>query len=129
VRSQQGHYYWVTFIDDYLHFPTVYFIVKKSDVFAAFQRYKTWAENATGQQIGILHDDKGSEYMSMEFDKFLMDAGISQEYSVHDTPQQLGVAEWMNHSIVEGITTVLSQSGLTRTWWEDATIHWLYAKI
>lgn len=35
----------------------------------------------------------------------------------------------MNHLITEGITTVLSQSGLTHTWWEDAAIHWLYAKI
>jgi transposase InsO family protein len=77
VCSQQGHYYWVTFIDDYSHFPTVYFIAKKSDVFTAFQQYKTWAENATSQQISILHDDKGSEYMLTEFDKFLMDAGIS----------------------------------------------------
>jgi hypothetical protein len=35
----------------------------------------------------------------------------------------------MNHSISEGITTILSQSHLTCTWWEDAAIHWLYGKI
>jgi len=35
----------------------------------------------------------------------------------------------MNRSLAEGITTALSQSGLTRTWWEDAAIHWLHGKI
>jgi transposase InsO family protein len=129
IRSRQGHYYWVTFINDYLRFPAVYFVMRKSDVFAAFRRYKAWAENATGQRIGIFRDDKGSEYMSTEFDRFLADAGICREHSVRDTPQQLGVAEQMNRSIAEGITTALSQSGLTRTWWEDAGVHWLYAKI
>jgi transposase InsO family protein len=129
VHSRQGHYYWVTFIDDYLCFPAIYFVAKKSNVFTAFQWYKAWAENATSQWIGIFRDDKGTEYMSTEFNRFLKDAGISREHSVRDTPQQLGIAERMNRSITEGITTALSQSGLMRTWWEDAATHWLHAKI
>ena len=129
IRSRRGSCYWVTFIDDYSRFPAVYFIAKKSDVFAAFRQYKAWAENVTGHRIGIFRDDKGSEYMSHDFNSFLTDAGIRREHSVRDTPQQLGVAERMNRSIAEGITTALSQSGLSRTWWEDAATHWLYAKI
>jgi transposase InsO family protein len=129
VRSRQGHYYWVTFIDDYSRFPAIYFVAKKSNVFAAFRRYKAWAENATGQRISIFRNDKGTEYMSTEFDRFLKDAGISREHSVRDTPQQLGVAEQMNRLIAEGITTALSQSGLMHTWWEDTATHWLHAKI
>ena len=35
----------------------------------------------------------------------------------------------MNRSLSEGITVLLSQSGLSRTWWEDAAMHWLYGKI
>jgi transposase InsO family protein len=103
ICSRQGHYYWVTFIDDYSRFPAVYFIAKKSDVFDAFWRYKAWAENVTGDHIGILRDDKGSKYMSTELDRFLVDARISCEHSVHNTPQQLGVAERMNCSITEGM--------------------------
>ena len=129
VQSRQGHYYWVTFIDDYSRFPAVYFIAKKSDVYDAFRKYKAWAENVTGRRIGILRDDKGGEYMAGIFDKFLAEAGIRQEHSICDTPQQVGVAERMNRSIAEGVTTLLSQSGLTRTWWEDAATHWLHGKI
>ena len=93
-----------------------------------FREYKAWAENLTGHKIGILRDDKGGEYMSAAFDAFFRGAGIRSEHSIRDTPQQLGVAEHMNRSIDEGITTLLSQSGLARHWWEDAAMHWLYGK-
>jgi len=129
TQSQRGHLYWVSFVDDYSRFPAVYFITKKSDVFAAFKLYRAWAENVTGRRIGILRDDKGGEYMTGDLDRYLADAGIQREHSICDTPQQLGVAERLNRTLAEGITTILSQSGLTRTWWEDTAAHFLYGKI
>jgi hypothetical protein len=69
----------------------------------------------TDQRIGIFRDGKGTEYMSTEFDKFPLAAGIRREHSIRDTPQQPGVAKHLNRSIAEGITISLSQSGLTRT--------------
>ena len=83
----------------------------------------------TGNRIGILRDDKGGEYVGKDFDGFLVEAGIRREHSIRDTPQQLGVAERLNRSIAEGITTALSQSGLARNWWEEAATHWLHGKI
>ena len=128
VNSCRGHLYWVTFIDDYSRFPSVYFISKKSGVFDAFRKYKAWVENLTGHKIGILRDDKGGEYTGTTFDAFLRGSGIRREHSIHDTPQQLSVVELMNRSIDEGVTTLLSQSGLAREWWEDTAMHWLYGK-
>jgi hypothetical protein len=110
-------------------FPAVYFIARKLDVYGAFWKYKAWAENVTGHRVGILWDDKGGKYMAGDFDKFLAEAGIHWEHSIHNMPQQVGVAKRMNQSISEGITTLLSQSGLTCTWWEDAVMHWLHGKI
>jgi transposase InsO family protein len=85
VRSRRGHLYWVTFIDDYSRYPAVYFITRKSDVFAAFRRYKAWSENLTGERIGILRDDKGGEYRGSDFDNFLAEAGIRREHSIRDS--------------------------------------------
>ena len=129
VHSQRGHFYWVTFIDDYSRLPAVYFITKKSDVFDAFRKYRAWAENITGQQIGALRNDKGGEYIGHNFDVFLADTGICCEHSIRDMPQQVGVAKQMNRSLSEGITTLLSQASLVCIWWEDAAIHWLNGKI
>jgi hypothetical protein len=62
-------------------------------------------------------------------DRYLVNAGFQQEHSIHNTPQQLRVAEWLNRTLSKGITTILSQSRLTRTWWEDAATHFLFRKI
>jgi len=43
--------------------------------------------------------------------------------------QQLRVTECFNRTLAEGVTTALSQAGLTRTWWEDAANHFIYGKI
>ena len=129
TKSRRGNIYWVSFVDDFLCFPVVYFVSKKSDVFAMFRHYKAWAENVTGRKLQILHDDKGGEYSSGEFGRFLADAGIRWEHSIRDTPQQLGVAECLNRTLDEGITTLLAQSSLSCVWWEDAVVHFLYGKM
>ena len=54
---------------------------------------------------------------SREFDRFLADPGIRREHSIRDTPQQLGVAERLNRTLDEGVTTLLSQSGPSWIWW------------
>ena len=49
---------------------------QKSETFDAFKQFKAWAENITGQKLGTLHNDKGGEYMSREFEAFCIDHGI-----------------------------------------------------
>jgi hypothetical protein len=129
TRSWCRNCYWVSFIDDHLWFPAVYFIKKKPEVFGVFKCYKVWVENVTGQKVGILRDDKGGEYSSAEFDRFLVDEGIHHKHSICDTPQQLGIAECLNRTLDKGITTLLAQSGLSHAWWEDAALHFLHGKI
>ncbi len=129
TKSCCGNCYWVSFVDDHSRFPAVYFISKKSDVFGAFRCYRAWAENIAGRRIGILRDNKGGEYTSAEMDQYLMDAGIHCEHSIRNTPQQLGVAERLNRTLDEGITTLLAQSSLSHTWWEDAALHFLYRRM
>jgi len=86
-------------------------------------------ENITGYKIGVLHDDKGGEYTLTKLDRYLAEAGIHHEHSIQDMPQQLGITECLNHTLDQGITTLLSQSRLSRAWWEDAALHFLYRKI
>ncbi|SRR5258706_694648 len=129
TKSHCGNCYWVSFINDHSQFPAIYFISRKSEVFGAFKHYRVWAENVTGRKISILCDDKGGEYMSTELDKYLTDAGICQEHLIRDTPQQLGITEWLNCTLDEGIMTLLAQSGLSCIWWEDATHHFLYGRM
>ena len=67
AHSREGHYYWVTFIDDKSRFKAVMPIQQKSKTFAAFKVFRAYAESQTGKQIKAIRNDKAGEYMSKEF--------------------------------------------------------------
>ena len=48
----------------------------KSEAFSAFKHFKSWAEKQTGKLIKALRDDKGGEYMSNEWEAFMLEHGI-----------------------------------------------------
>jgi Integrase core domain/GAG-pre-integrase domain len=93
VSTNQGYRFWITFIDDHSHFKALYLLRRKSEAFAVFTQFKACAENVTGQRLGTLHDDKGGEYMSREFEAFYIDHGIQRQHTFPNHPQQNGVAE------------------------------------
>jgi len=110
--SLSGYHYWVTFIDSYSRFHFMLPITAKSDVFDAFKQFKAYAENQSGHKIKILRDDKGVEYMSNAFSKFIIDCGIERQYTGRAWPQQKGVAEKTNSVLSEHLTTMLDESRL-----------------
>lgn len=93
---------------------------QRSDVLKAFRNYKRRVEKLTGRHIKKLRTDNGKEYLSNEFKKFLEDEGISRQLSVEYTPQQNGVAERANRTIIEMAKCMLQQSGLPQSLWAEA---------
>lgn len=117
-ESLQGCKYYVTFIDDKTSYTTVYFLRSKAQVFTYFKQYKAYAENKHGAGIKILRSDNGGEYTSQDFESFLTDHGIKHETTVPDTPEQNGVAERANRSLVEMMRCMLHSSGLGKGFWQ-----------
>jgi hypothetical protein len=91
VSTQSGYKYWISFIDDMSCFRCIYLLWKKSEAFDAFKLYHAWAE--TSLKLKALQDDKGGEYMSNEWEKYMAECGIEQQHTTRSTPQQNGVAE------------------------------------
>jgi gag-polypeptide of LTR copia-type/Integrase core domain/GAG-pre-integrase domain len=112
--SNGGFNYWITFIDDHSRFKVVIPLKKKSDSFGAFKTFKAYAENATGMTLKAFRCDKGGEYMSREFIDLLDKCGVVCQYTVRNRPQQNGVAERANRTLVERITAMLAESGLPK---------------
>jgi hypothetical protein len=122
VTPHGGYQYWVSFVDDCSYFKALYPIKKKSDTFSEFKRFKA----LTGKKIKRFHDDKGGEYMSREFQNFLDECGIARKHTVHNRPQQNGVAERANRLFAERIVALLEESGLSKKFWAEclaALIH------
>ena len=65
-----------------------------------FQEFKALVENQTGKKIKVLRSDNGGEYTSHAFDEFCRQEGINKQLIVPYTPQQNGVVERKNRSIV-----------------------------
>ena len=97
----QGESYFLTFIDDRSRYTWVYFIKRKGDVFEYFKEFKTMIEKQIERCIKILRSNNGGEYVSRDFKKYCKENGILQQFIVLHTPQQNGIAEQKNRTIVE----------------------------
>ena len=115
-----GYKYWISFTDDASWFRRCWLLKKKSEAFDAFKQYKSWAEKQTGKAFKSLRDDKGGEYMSNEWEKFMLEHGIERQHTVWATPQQNGVAEHTNRILDEGVASLLSDSHFPACFWGEA---------
>ncbi|KAI3770134.1 hypothetical protein L6452_01256 [Arctium lappa] len=70
--------------------------------------------------IKCLRTDNGTEFKNKIVEKYLESVGISHQYSVARTPQQNGVVERRNRTLVEAARTMLSQSDLPLFLWAEA---------
>jgi len=105
--SLGGAKYLVSFIDDYSRRLWVYPIKKKSDVFAIFKEFKAKLELELGKKIKCLRTDNGGEYIDGDFQTFCRQAGIQRHFTVAHTPQQNGIAERMNRTLLERTRAIL----------------------
>jgi transposase InsO family protein len=107
VASLNGYLYYVLFIDDHSRKTWIYFLKNKDGVLAKLQEFKAQVENLTGRKIKVLRSDNGGEYTSNEFINFCIEAGIKREITVLYNPQQNGVVERKNITIIEATKSMI----------------------
>lgn len=116
TQSLGGAKYIVTFVDDYSKKVHVQFMRGKNEVFQKLD-FEALVENQTCKKIKILRSDNGKEYVSNEFEFFCNNNGIRHELSTPYTPQQNGVAERMNRTLVEKAKCLLFDAKLKKGFW------------
>jgi len=79
----------------------VYFLRKKSHTFEYFKEFRSMIEKKKGKSIRILYSNQGGEYKKAYVLKYCKDNGIQYELTVSHNPQQNGVAERKNKTLVE----------------------------
>ena len=128
VESVGGSRYFVTFIDDYSHCVAVYFLKHKSEVLDKFKQFAAMVMNECDKPIKKLRTDNGGEYVSKEFQDYLLSKGIEHQLTIPHTPQQNGVAERQNRTLMESARAMLSHSGLPNKFWAEAVATAAYLK-
>ena len=87
VPSLGKSVYYVSFIDDFSRNIWIYFLRKKSEVFAKFKEFKALVENQSEKKIKVLRTDNGGEFCGNEFEDFCKKCGIGRKKNTPYTPQ------------------------------------------
>ncbi|KAL4271878.1 hypothetical protein GQ457_13G029750 [Hibiscus cannabinus] len=118
-----GKHYFVTFVDDFSRRVWVYAMKSKDEVLKIFLKWKNMIENQTGRKIKRLRTDNGGEYRSDPLFDVCQEHGIVRHFTVRNTPQQNGVAERMNRTLLEKVRCMLSNAGLGKPFWVEAVTY------
>jgi transposase InsO family protein len=71
-------------------------------------------------KIKHIRSDNGTEFKNTGLDDYLDELGITHELSAPYTPQQNGVVERKNRTLVEMARTMLDESKTPRHFWPEA---------
>uniref|UniRef100_A0AAV1UTQ2 Polyprotein n=1 Tax=Peronospora matthiolae TaxID=2874970 RepID=A0AAV1UTQ2_9STRA len=118
--SKSGFKYIVSFIMMKSRYVTVYPLRKKSEVASAFKRFYQDIKTASGTKIKVLRSDNGGEYRNATMKNFCKGKFVKQEFTVPYNPEQNGMAERMNRTLVEMTRCMLKDSGLDKSYWCEA---------
>lgn len=112
--------YVLTFIDDYSRKTFVYFLKSKDETCETFQNFKTMVEKQTNHKIMRVRSDNGGEYICENFERYCKKNGILHEKTTPYTPEQNGIAERMNRTLVEKAKCLLFDCNMDKKFWAEA---------
>jgi len=113
--------YFLLLTDDYTRYRWVYFLVLKSDATVCIKSFIREAESQhTGMKVGRFRTDNAGELSKGETELIAQACGIAIETSVAYGPEQNGVAERSNRTILSRARALLFDSGLPHVLWNEA---------
>jgi transposase InsO family protein len=126
TESFGGRRYYFLLTDDFSRISWVYFLQNKSEAFENFRKFKALVENQSESCIKALRTDRGGEFLSNEFNHFCEENGIRRELTAPYTPEQNGVAERKNRTVVEMARSLLKAKELPNQYWAEAVATSVY---
>ncbi|GJW12036.1 putative ribonuclease H-like domain-containing protein, partial [Tanacetum coccineum] len=129
VKSLMKKMYFLVVTDDYSRITWVFFLATKDETSGILKSFITGIENLIDHKVKVIRCDNGTEFKNREMNQFCEKKGILRQYSVARTPQQNGVAERRNRTLIEAARTMLADSKLPTTFWAEAVNTACYTRI
>ncbi|GJR41804.1 putative ribonuclease H-like domain-containing protein [Tanacetum coccineum] len=108
VKSINHASYCLVITDDCTRFSWVFFLASKDETSGILQNFIRQIENQLSHRVKIIRSDNGTEFKNRDMLEFCGNRGIKQEYSNARTPQQNGVAERMNRTLIEAASKIVT---------------------
>nr|GEU77609.1 hypothetical protein [Tanacetum cinerariifolium] len=101
-------------------FTWTFFLKTKDETSGILRNFITEIENLKDLKVKIIRCDNGGEFRNKEMNDFCSKKGIKREFRNARTPQQNGVAERRNMTLIEAARTMLADAKLPVTFWDEA---------
>ncbi|GJT76363.1 putative ribonuclease H-like domain-containing protein [Tanacetum coccineum] len=100
-------------------FSWVFFLATKDATFEILKTFITSIENLIDLKVKVIRCDNGTEFKNKVMNQFCEMKGIKREFSVARTPQQNGVAERKNRTLIKAARTMPADLKLPTTFWAE----------
>ncbi|KAK1619699.1 hypothetical protein QYE76_025216, partial [Lolium multiflorum] len=107
-------------VDDYSRYTWVYFLKTKDETQQIFIDFATEVQHQHNLLIMAIRSDNGSEFKNYTLNDFLSDEGIRHQYSAAYTPQQNGVAERKNRTLMDMARSMMAEYKSRYNFWAEA---------
>lgn len=113
-------------VDDFSRKMWIYMLKSKNEALSVFKKFRVQVEKDSKKEIKILRTDRGGEFTSNDFTTYCEDAGIIRHFTAPYTPQQNGVVERRNRTVVAMARSLLKEMHLPSSFWGEAARHAIY---
>nr|GEV18951.1 hypothetical protein [Tanacetum cinerariifolium] len=120
VSSISHKWYCLVVTDDFSRFTWIFFLKSKDETCGILKKFITEIKNLKNLKVKIIRCDNGGEFRNKEMNDFCSQKEIKREFSNARTPQQNGVAERRNKTLIEAARTMLADAKLPVTFWAEA---------
>nr|GEW96911.1 putative ribonuclease H-like domain-containing protein [Tanacetum cinerariifolium] len=120
VSSISHKWYCLVVTDDFFRFTWTFFLKTKDETSGILRYFITEIENLKELKVKIIRCDNRGEFRNKKINDFYSRKGIKREFSNARTPQQNGVAERRNGTLIEAPRTMLADAKLPVTFWTEA---------
>lgn len=119
-KTLGGKSYFLLLVDDYSRYMWVEFLTTKDEAFKCFKKVKVLAETEGRCRLRAFRSDRDGEFNSIEFKEYCDENGVKHFTTTPYTPQQNGVVECRNHTVVEMARCLMKSKKVPGEFWGEA---------
>ncbi|WVZ81780.1 hypothetical protein U9M48_029122 [Paspalum notatum var. saurae] len=115
-----GRRYFLLFVDDVSRYMWLVLLTRKDEVAGAIKKFQAGVEVETGRKLRVLRTDRGGEFTAVTFEEYCTEKGVHRQLTAPYSPQQNGVVERRNQTVMAMARCLLKARKVPGTFWGEA---------
>jgi transposase InsO family protein len=95
-----GKRYFLLLVNDHSRYMWLHLLASKDQAPTAIKKFQAEAQLECRRKLRVLRTDRGGEFTSKELGEYFANIGVKRQLTAPYTPQQNGVVEWRNQTVV-----------------------------